>query len=271
MIKLAANLSTMFTEIPFLDRFEAAAATGFSGVEYLFPYDQPADRIRAELERHGLQQVLFNTPVSDWAGGDRGMAGDPGRIAECRRGIDQAIDYAVALDCPRIHLMAGIRPAGIDLDSCMDTMVDNLRYAADLASPHGVAILVEAINSKIDIPGYLVDHSAQALTIVDRAGRDNIRLQYDIYHMQVMEGDLARTIERLANRIGHIQIADHPGRHEPGTGEINYPWLLRRIEALRYDGWIGCEYRPAGDTLTGLDWAHEWLRSERSAKEARHV
>jgi len=270
MIKLAANLSMMFTEMPFLDRFGAAAAAGFSGVEYLFPYEEAPDRIRAELDRHGLEQILFNTPVGDWAGGDRGAAGDPGRIAECRRGIDLAMNYAVALGCRRIHVMAGIEPAGVSREDCINTLVENLRYAADVARPHGISVLVEPINTKIDIPGYLVNGSNQALAIIDRAGRDNILLQYDIYHMQVMEGDLTRTIEHLARRIGHMQLADHPGRHEPGTGEINYPWLLRRIEALGYDGWIGCEYRPAGGTLAGLGWAEPWLgRESASSPEAR--
>lgn len=259
MIKLAANLSMMFPDLPFLDRFGAAAAAGFKGVEYLFPYDEPAARIRAELDEHGLEQVLFNTPAGDWAAGDRGTGANPDRVAECREGIDRAVYYAVALGCRQIHLMAGIRPPAHDLETCVETFIGNLQYAADAAAPRGVNILVEAINSRVDMPGYVVDRSAQALDIIGRAGRPNIRFQYDIYHMQIMEGDLARSIERLLGHIAHIQLADNPGRHEPGTGEINYARLLPMIDALGYSGWVGCEYRPAGETVAGLAWASDWL------------
>jgi hydroxypyruvate isomerase len=261
MIKLAANLSMMFQDLPFLDRFGAAAAAGFKGVEYLFPYVEPAARIRDELTKHGLQQVLFNTPAGDWAAGDRGTAGNPDRIAECREGIDLAVEYAAQLKCPQIHLMSGIKPAAHDLKTCLATVVANAQYAADAAAKHGVNVLIEAINSKVDMPGYIVDGSAAALDVIDRAGRENLRFQFDIYHMQIMEGDLARGIERLLPRIAHIQLADNPGRHEPGTGEINYEWLLPQIEALGYSGWIGCEYRPAGATLAGLGWARRYLRT----------
>ena len=259
MTKLAANLTMMFTEMPFLERFAAAAQAGFKGVEYMFPYDHPAEQIRAELDCHGLAQVLFNAPAGDWAAGDRGLGGHPARIHECHRGIDLAIDYARALGCPNIHLMAGLRPAEFDLALCQQTLVDNLVYAADVAAPHGLTIFVEAINSRVDMPGYIVDDSESALAIIDRVGRDNVRFQYDIYHMQIMEGDLARAIERLLPRIGHLQLADNPGRNEPGTGEINYSWLLPKIDALGYDGWIGCEYRPAAGTIAGLGWTKPYL------------
>ena len=259
MTKLAANLSMMFTELPFMERFGAAAAAGFKGVEYLFPYEEPAESIRATLDEHGLQQVLFNAPAGDWAAGDRGLGGHPGRFEECRKGIDLAIDYARALGSPAVHLMAGIRPADHDLAACRDTLIGNLVYAADAAAPHAIQIFVEAINSRVDMPGYIVDDSAAALEIIDRADRPNIRFQYDIYHMQIMEGDIARAIERLLPRIGHIQLADNPGRNEPGTGEINYAWLLPKIDALGYDGWIGCEYRPAAGTIDGLGWAKPYL------------
>ncbi len=259
MVKLAANLSMMFTEMPFLDRFAAAAAAGFKGVEYLFPYEEPAARLRAALDAHGLQQILFNAPAGDWGAGERGIGAHPGRVAQCRAGTALAIDYARQLGCPNIHIMAGIRPTDADPAECVETLVGNLVHAADLAAPHSISILVEAINTKVDIPGFVVDSSAAAIAIIDRAGRDNIRFQYDIYHMQIMEGDLARTIERLLPRIGHIQLADNPGRGEPGSGEIAYDWLLPRIDALGYDGWIGCEYRPASGTIEGLGWANAWL------------
>ncbi|WP_419816601.1 2-oxo-tetronate isomerase [Glacieibacterium sp.] len=268
MIKLAANLSMMFTELPFMERFGAAAAAGFKGVEYLFPYEEPAERIRAALDEHGLTQVLFNAPPGDWAAGERGIGGHPDRVEECRKGIDQAIEYARALGCANIHLMAGIKPASADHAACLDTLVANLGYVADAAAPHGITIFVEAINSRVDMPGFIVDGSAAALAVIDRVGRDNVLFQYDIYHMQIMEGDLARAIERLLPRIGHIQLADNPGRNEPGTGEINYAWLLPKIDALGYQGWIGCEYRPAGNTVAGLGWATPWLGTGHSGEAA---
>mgnify|MGYP001600919857 FL=1 len=261
MIRLAANLSMLFQDLPFLERFGAAAKAGFKGVEYIAPYEESAASIRAELDRHGLKQVLFNAATGDWAAGERGLGGNPDRTHDCRKGIDLAIEYARALDCQNIHLMAGYKPATHDLDACLAAMASNLTYAADAAAPHGITILVEAINSRIDMPGYVIDGTAKALDVIERAARKNIAFQYDVYHMQIMEGDLARVIERLLPRIGHIQIADNPGRNEPGSGEINYAWLLPRIEALGYSGWIGCEYRPAAGTLDGLGWARPWLKA----------
>jgi hydroxypyruvate isomerase len=259
MPRLSANLSFLFTELPFLDRFAAAAAAGFAGVEWMGSYDIPPAIIRERLDAHGLEPVLINTPIGDWSAGDRGLAGQPGRIAEARQHIATAIDYAAAIGCRRIHVMAGMRDVDFDRAEQIATMVANLRDAADRAAAHGITLLVEPLNRKIDMPLYLLSGSEEGMEIVERVGRDNVRLQYDVYHMQIMEGDLARTIERLLPWIGHIQIADHPGRHEPGTGEIGYAWLLGRIDALGYDGWVGCEYRPAAGTEEGLGWAAKYL------------
>jgi hydroxypyruvate isomerase len=259
LIRLAANLSMLFTEVPFLDRFAAAARYGFRGVEYLFPYDAAAIEIRERLDRHGLTQVLFNLPAGDWAGGERGIAGLPGRIDEFRRGVDQALHYARLTGCRKLHAMPGKVPAGVDRERCLPVFVDNLIFAADAAAAEGVDILIEPINTRVDIPGYLLDRTGLALEIMARAKRSNIHLQFDIYHMQIMEGDLARSIERLLPRIGHMQLADNPGRNEPGTGEIHYEWLLKRIDELGYTGWIGCEYKPRGATVAGLSWAAEYL------------
>ena len=261
MVKLAANLSMMFQDLPFLDRFDAAAEAGFSGVEFLFPYDHDAALIAERAQQCGLQVVLFNLPAGDWEGGERGIAALPDRVEEFRAGVAKGLDYARALGCPRLHLMEGKAPASAE---CRAALVANIAHAADLAAADNVEILIEPINTRVDIPGYFYGTSAEALSVIDEAGRANVRLQYDIYHMQIMEGDLARTIERLLPRIGHMQLADNPGRAEPGSGEINYPWLLSRIDALGYAGWIGCEYRPAGDTKAGLGWARDYLKSRES-------
>lgn len=260
MIRLAANLSMLFQDLPFLERFGAAAKAGFKGVEYIAPYEESAASIRAELDRHGLKQVLFNAATGDWAAGERGLGGNPDRTHDCRKGIDLAIEYARALDCQNIHLMAGYKPATHDLDACLAAMASNLTYAADAAAPHGITILVEAINSKIDMPGYVIDGTAKALDVIERAARKNIAFQYDVYHMQIMEGDLATTIEKNLNLIPHMQLADNPGRHEPGTGEINYPFLFGLVDHLGYHGWIGCEYRPLTTTDAGLKWIRPYVK-----------
>ena len=260
MVKLAANLSMMFQELPFIDRFDAAARAGFAGVEFMFPYDHDAQQVAARARQCGLEVALFNLPAGDWAGGERGIAALPDRIEEFREGVAKALDYARILGCPRLHLMAGKALASAENRS---VLVANIRHAADLAADARVEILIEPINTRVDIPGYFYNTTAQALSVIDEADRANVRLQYDIYHMQIMEGDLARTIERLLPRIGHIQLADNPGRAEPGSGEINYPWLLNHIDAIGYDGWIGCEYRPASDTEAGLIWARDYLKSGR--------
>ena len=261
MVKLAANLSMMFQDLPFLDRFDAAAEAGFSGVEFMFPYDHGAEEAAERARRCGLDVVLFNLPAGDWVGGERGIAALPDRVEEFRAGVAKGLDYAKALGCPRLHLMAGKAPASAQ---CRAVLVENIAYAADLTAADGIEILIEPINTRVDIPGYFYGTTAEALSVIDEASRANVRLQYDIYHMQIMEGDLARTIERLLPRIGHMQLADNPGRAEPGTGEINYPWLLSHIDALGYAGWIGCEYRPAGDTKAGLGWARDYLKSQES-------
>jgi hydroxypyruvate isomerase len=257
MVKLAANLSMMFTEVPFLERFARASEAGFSAVEMMFPYEAPAAEVAGLLRRHDLTMILFNTPAGDWAGGERGIGALPDRVDEFRAGVRKAVDYARALDCPRLHLMAGKAPAG---EASRRTLIDNIRYAADLVAHDGIDILLEPINTRVDIPGYFYDSTAAVLDIILEAGASNVKLQYDIYHMQIMEGDLARTIERLLPSIGHIQLADNPGRGEPGTGEINYPWLLERIDRLGYDGYIGCEYKPARRTEDGIGWTEPYLK-----------
>lgn len=259
MTRLSANLSMLFKDRPFLDRFDAAAAAGFQAVEFLFPYEEHQDIVAGRATRCGLKTILFNFPAGNWDAGERGIAALPDRVEEFRQGVGRAITYARALDCSKLHLMPGKLPGDADRDLCRRTFIENIIYAADKAAPFGITILLEPINTRVDIPGYFYDTTRAACEIMEAAGRPNVRLQYDIYHMQIMEGDLARTIERLLPRIGHMQLADNPGRGEPGTGEINYPWLLQQIDRLGYDGWIGCEYAPCGDTHEGLGWASRYL------------
>ena len=253
MPRFAANLSMLYGEENFLDRFAAAAADGFSGVEYLFPYAYERGILAEKLAACRLEQVLFNLPPGDWEKGERGIACHPDRIGEFRDGVGIALDYAAALRCKRLHPMAGIAPEGQSPGRLHDTYVANLAYAAAQARKAGIRIVIEPINTR-DMPGFYLNGSRQALDIIDEVGSDNIFLQFDIYHMQVMEGDLARTIESNLGRIGHMQLADNPGRNEPGTGEINYPFLFRRLDALGYTGWLGCEYRPRAGTRAGLGW-----------------
>ncbi|NIC05502.1 hydroxypyruvate isomerase [Billgrantia bachuensis] len=253
MPKFAANLSMLFTEEDFLDRFKAAAEAGFKGVEYLFPYDYTAVELKALLDEHGLTQVLHNLPAGDWGAGERGIACHPDRVEEFRAGVVKAIDYATVLGCKQVNCLAGIQPQGVSLEQARRTLVDNLRFAADKLEAAGILLLAEPINTR-DIPGFFLNRTEQALAIFDEVGSDNLKLQYDIYHMQIMEGDLAPTIEKHLGRIAHVQLADNPGRHEPGTGEINYPFLFAHLDRLGYDGWIGCEYKPATTTQEGLGW-----------------
>lgn len=259
VVTLAANLSMLWTDLPFLDRFAAAADAGFTAVECLFPYEVPAAAVAGRLRAAGLRLALFNLPAGDWAGGERGLGALPDRVDEFRAGMATALDYARTLGTRRLHLMAG-KPGDTDPAAARRTLIDNIRFAADAAAGDGIDIVLEPINTRIDMPGYYYDSTARAMDVIVAAERPNVKLQYDIYHMQVMEGDLARTIERLLPAIGHIQLADNPGRGEPGTGEINYPWLLGRIDALGYDGYVGCEYKPVGDTRAGLGWARDYLR-----------
>jgi hydroxypyruvate isomerase len=231
-------------------------------VECQFPYDVPAEAIRERLDRYGLTQVLLNAPPGNAAAGDRGIAGLPDRIEEFRGTFARALHYARVTGCQRIHVLAGMRPEEIHVSTCRNVYIDNLVHVAQLCEADGIQILIEAINTRVDVPGYLIDTSASAVDCIRRAARPNIKLQYDVYHMQIMEGDLARAIERLLPVIGHIQIADTPGRHEPGTGEINYAWLLPHLDTLGYQGWVGCEYLPATTTLAGLGWAGPYLAAK---------
>jgi len=261
MPTLAANLTMLFNEVGFLERFGAAGDAGFKAVEYLFPYDYEVGVLKRKLAEHGLKQVLHNLPAGDWGRGDRGIACLPNRVAEFEAGVEQAIEYATALGCGQVNCLAGIRPPDLDEKDARDTLIKNLRYAAPRLKAAGIKLLVEPINTR-DVPGFFLSHTAQAVEIIDRVESDNLFLQYDVYHMQVMEGDLAPTIERNLRFIAHIQVADSPGRHEPGTGEINYPFLLAFIDRVGYSGWVGCEYTPATGTEAGLGWTRPYLKSE---------
>jgi hydroxypyruvate isomerase len=259
MTRLAANLTMMFTELPFLERFDAAAAAGFKAVECVAPYVEPANVVADKLNSLGLTMALFNMPPGDWAAGDRGFGANPARTAEFKDSIATALGYARATGCRTLHLMAGKIAADVDRDEWTGTLIKNIRDAADVVASDEITLVLEPINTRVDIPGYFYDTTAAVLAVMDVVARPNVKLLYDIYHMQIMEGDLARTIERLLPRIGHIQLADNPGRNEPGTGEINYPWLLQRLDQLGYGGFVGCEYKPAAETKAGLDWAKPYL------------
>ena len=257
MPRFAANLSMMYNEHAFLDRFAAAAKDGFKAVEFLFPYDFPAADIKARLDEHGLTQALFNAPPGDWAAGERGIASLPGREDEFRRALDKALEYTAALGNTKLHVMAGLIAPGQSREQHRAVYLKNLEVAASAAKPAGVTIVIEPINTR-DIPGFFLTRTDQALALIDEVGSDNLFVQYDIYHMQIMEGDLARTMEANLPRIAHVQLADNPGRNEPGTGEINYPFLFRHLDAIGYRGWIGCEYKPRTTTLEGLGWYAPW-------------
>jgi hydroxypyruvate isomerase len=257
MPKLAANLSMMFKEAPFLDRFAAAAECGFVGVEYLFPYDFPAEEIAAQLTRYGLTQALFNLPPGDWAKGERGTAALPGRESEFMAGLERALTFACATKCPRLHAMAGNWPTGRDRREGRAVYVANLRRAAERAADEGVTLVIEPINLR-DMPGYFLNTTDEAINVIEEVGRDNLKLQLDLYHCQIMEGDLAMHIRRLAGRYAHVQIAGVPERHEPDHGEVNFPYLLELLDEVGYGGWVGCEYTPAAETRAGLGWARRW-------------
>jgi hydroxypyruvate isomerase len=257
MPQFAANLTMLFNELPFLDRFAAAADAGFDAVEFMFPYDYEPAQIADTLAANGQRLVLHNLQAGDWAGGDRGIACQPGRAAEFRAGVELAVRYAQALNCPRLNCLAGI-PAG-DAAEARQMLVENLRYAAGALSDAGIELLLEPVNTR-DVPGFFVNTVKQALSILDDVGSSAARLQFDIYHTQVMEGDIANKIEANFGRIGHVQLADNPGRHEPGTGEINYAYLFGQLDELGYGGWVGCEYRPRGATTAGLGWLTPYRR-----------
>jgi len=257
MIRFSANISMLFTEVDFLDRFEQAAGAGFKAVEYMYPYSWKKEELSEKLSKYRLQQVLFNLPAGDWAGGERGIACLPGRAGEFRDGVGMAIEYAHALGCPRVNCLVGLTPADSP-EKTRRTLIDNLRFASESLEKEGIVMLIEPLNNQ-DVPGFYLCDTRNALTLLEEVGHPNLLLQYDIYHMQVMEGNLIRTLGDNFNRIGHIQIADNPGRHEPGTGEINYPNIFNFLDKRGYAGWIGCEYKPLAKTAEGLGWVKQYL------------
>ncbi|HYD78805.1 MAG TPA: 2-oxo-tetronate isomerase [Paucimonas sp.] len=257
MPKFAANLTMMYHEFEFLDRFAAAAKDGFAGVEFLFPYGFLASELKSRLFDHGLTMALFNAPAGDWAAGERGIAALPGREMEFRRGIERALGYAGVLGNKRLHVMAGIVDAARDREHCRETYLRNLEYAAEQAASHGITITIEPINTR-DMPGYFLEHQREAHAICGEVGAPNLKVQFDLYHCQVMEGDLACAMRRDIGRIAHMQIAGVPDRHEPDDGEIHYPYLFALMDKLGYDGWVGCEYRPRAGTSEGLGWMRKW-------------
>ncbi|ABM58207.1 2-oxo-tetronate isomerase [Verminephrobacter eiseniae] len=266
MPRFAANLSMLYNEVEFLHRFAAAADDGFKAVEYLFPYSHPAQELAARLRAHGLQQVLFNAPAGRWDAGERGLACLPGRQAEFHAALEQALAYAQVLECPRIHVMAGLVPQGVDAATVRATYVANLRHAAKQAAPQGIDILLEPINGR-DMPGFFLSRQDQAHALVAEIGAANVKVQMDLYHAQIVEGDLATKLRQYlpTGRIAHIQIAGVPERHEPDVGEINHSYLFQLLDQEGYDGWIGCEYRPsrgavAQATSDGLGWIRPWLK-----------
>lgn len=256
MLKFAANLSMLFTEAPFLDRFDVAARAGFSAVEFLFPYDYEASQIAARLQRNALELVLFNLPPGDWNGGERGISIFPDRRDEFRAGVATAVDYAKSLGCKKLHCLAGVAPSEGDSAQMLETYVDNLRYAAGALRAIGATLLIEPINTR-DIPNYYLTSCQQARDVIERVGAPNLRLQFDAYHTHMMGGSAADLAAANFDIIQHVQIADAPGRREPGTGVINFASLFRRLEALGYEGWIGCEYRPSSSTVESLSWLRE--------------
>jgi len=257
MPKFNANLTMLFNEVEFLDRFEKAANNGFSAVEYLFPYDWPVDQLVEALGTYGLKQVLHNLPAGDWAGGERGIACIPGREQEFQDGVGKAVEYAKALTCPRLNCLVGLTPENESDEAIQKTLINNLRFAADALEKEQIKLLVEPLNDK-NFPGFHLVGSLQTIDLLDQIGHANIQLQYDIYHMQRMEGELINSITTLVDRVGHVQLADNPGRHEPGSGEINFENVFKAIDESGYSGWIGCEYIPAGDTEAGLGWLKKY-------------
>ena len=258
MPKFAANLTMFYNEHDFLNRFGAAKRDGFEAVEYLFPYPFEKERLAEALRANGLVQVLHNLPAGDWAEGERGIACLPDRIGEFQDGVGRALDYAAALGCPQVNCLVGIPPEGADPERTRRTVADNLAFGARALKRAGIKLLIEPVN-RFDIPGFWLNHADDADALITEIGSDNLFLQYDLYHQQRSSGELAATFRRLQDRIGHIQVADNPGRHEPGTGEINYPFLLDLLDCEGYAGWIGCEYKPKAGTAEGLGWAKPYL------------
>jgi hydroxypyruvate isomerase len=263
MPKLAANLTMLWNELGFLDRFAAAAKAGFSAVEYLFPYPYDKEQLVEQLGQHRLMQVLHNLPAGDWAKGERGIAVLPERRGEFRDGVGLAIEYAKALGCSQLNCLVGVAPPEADQEALRDTLVDNLKLAAAELGRQNIKLLIEPINTR-DIPGFFLTRTRQALELMSDVGSSNLYLQYDIYHMQIMEGDLGPTLERNLSRIAHVQIADNPGRNEPGSGEIHHPFLFELLDREGYQGYVGCEYKPKGKTDEGLGWAKPYLDRQRN-------
>lgn len=253
MPKFAANLTMLFTEVPFPERFKAAREAGFKAVEFLFPYDYQIKEIQGLLRENDLQVVLFNLPAGDWAGGERGIAALPGREEEFREGVRQAVTWARELGVPRLNCLAGKALPGSTREEQWRTLVDNVRYAADALAAAGLKLMVESINH-YDMPGFLLNTTGQVLDLIKEVARPNVYLQYDIYHAQREEGNITAILQEHLASIGHIQIADNPGRHQPGTGEINYPFLLNEIDKVGYDGYVSLEYIPQPDTRQSLGW-----------------
>ena len=253
MPKFNANLSMLFNEVPFMERFAAAKAAGFEAVEYLFPYAYDKNDLVKALKDNGLQQVLHNMPPGNWDGGERGVACLPDRVQEFKDGVDLAIAYATALQCPNVNCLAGKPTPGLSREQAHATLVSNLRYAAGKFKDAGIKLLIEPINH-FDMPGFFLNYTAQAAAIIDEVGSDNLYIQYDLYHAQRMEGEICATAQKHLPRIAHMQLADNPGRNEPGTGEMNYPFIFKHLDAIGYQGWVGCEYKPKTTTLEGLGW-----------------
>ena len=254
MPAFAANLSMLFTEAEFLDRFELAANAGFKGVEYLFPYAYSPEELKRSLDDNGLTQVLFNLPPGNWDAGERGIACLPDRIEEFRAGVDQAIRYARVLNCTQLNCLAGLCPSALNEAEAWNTLIANVEYAAEKLAAEGITLCLEAINSRVDMPGFFLDTSSRVMQVIEAVEADNVKLQYDLYHMQIMEGDLIRTLECLLPWIAHVQMADNPGRHQPGTGEIHFPRVFEALDRMGYKGWVGAEYRPTGSTSDSLGW-----------------
>jgi hydroxypyruvate isomerase len=281
MPKFAANLHYLFAEVPFLERFEAAARAGFRAVEFQVPYDFPIPELVARLRGNGLEMVLFDAPMGNWDAGDRGLAAVPGREAEFRASLARVVEYGTALQCATVHAMAGVVGPGQDYQAAERTFVDNLRHAAAFLEPHGIAVVIEPINKKMGLVkngpsyttqgmhGYFLNHTEHARRILDQVAHPNLHLHLDVYHMQMLEGHLAETLEASIGVTRHIQIAGVPGRHEPTVGEIHYPFLFDLLDSLGYDGWIGCEYRPKGDTLAGLGWGARYGLGARQGVTAK--
>lgn len=254
MPKFSANLTVLFTEVELPERYAAAAGAGFKGVEMLFPYGYDARLMAERRAAAAVEQVMFNLPPGDWAGGERGITALPGREGEFQEGLGLAVEYAKALGCARLHAMAGIVGDDLSPEAALRSYHDNLRFAAEVCAREGIALMIEPINNR-DMPGYWLNTTAQALQVIKEVGHANLFLQYDVYHAQVMEGRLSATLSENLAQIRHIQISSFPGRHEPDDGEINYPFLFRHLDEIGYEGWVGCEYNPRGTTTEGLGWA----------------